>query len=355
MSIFQKTCPECTATNSKDAISCECGYAFDPEAVARADPTEYALQQDQLYRDYLAARIVQAEAELAVAREMAHTDPESTYKASTALLAEQALNSLRAEMKQLSLRISSSPPRRSANAGQRAPRPPSAPVPVQRPNPPAVVSKAVSSPVRKIAAAPHAAPVKAPIARVEPPIQRQPMPPAAGKPKAAPPPQKAVPAAHAAATRHASTAPQEPRRPIATAPAVRAQPTPPKAPPSPAGGAQRRKAESIASRPNEDFRRLQSQKAEAITRSKGAPRQTVPAAKPPRQAAPANIPPVVSSKKGSTQECPNCTAVLAANQVRCTCGYTLARPGEEVPALALDATALAILTDGISFNSNRRR
>lgn len=59
--------------------------------------------------------------------------------------------------------------------------------------------------------------------------------------------------------------------------------------------------------------------------------------------------------KEATQECPSCTATVPVSRERCNCGYTFAKPTEQVPALTLDAGALAILTEGIKPNNPSRR
>jgi len=100
MSIFTKDCPQCTAPNPTSAVRCACGHCFDPEAVTdKKAAVEVAIHEERLYHDYLAARVVQAEAEYEVARADAIADPGDTYKAAQALAAEQALNSARAELR----------------------------------------------------------------------------------------------------------------------------------------------------------------------------------------------------------------------------------------------------------------
>lgn len=358
MNIFQKSCPECAASNPADAISCECGYAFDPEALAGADPAVYAHEQDRLYRDYLAARVAQAQAELAVARELADAEPENTYKASGALLAEQAVNALQAEMKQLSLRISAAPARPAPKPAVRAtPKPP----PTRAtPAPPVTPTRQQKPPQPAPAVAPksRAAP-QVPAHRAEPPKARHA--PAARAPAGAgtqsnsrPAPPAAPPSRPAVAQARQKAAPgmrakAAPTPPSATAP--KNSPKPPAQATSPGNGAPRIPETASSARPDDSFRRLQNRKAEAIAQSK-----TLPAATPHQPPSPpADVPPLALTKKNPTQECPNCTASVAASLTRCTCGYILSHPGEEVPAVALDATALAILTDGISFNSSNRR
>jgi hypothetical protein len=384
MSIFQKHCPECAAPNANGAISCNCGYCFDPEALASADPSAYADQQDHLYRDYLEARIAQAESELIVAREQANTDPSNTYKASGALLAAQSLNALLAEMKQLSSHISSAPPVRRPSVVARpvAGVPPISTsvkiTPVARPNAPltpktlpapamarkqtariatpAVAAKALPKPISKPLAA--AARAKAPSWRNAP---------KAAVPKKAPNPLAAIVSkAKAAVIARAATPDKKvatalPRKPVPV-PARREIPKaakPVEIARPPINGQHRAVAPSVSHRPDESFRRIQAQKADAITRPKtpSTPPQHPSANKPAPQRPPADIPPVTLLKQTAmTHECPNCTASVAADQARCTCGYVLSSPGQEVPAVSLDATALAILTEGISFFSpNRRR
>jgi len=289
MSIFKKDCPECATPNPADAISCRCGYCFDPDALVRTNPDAYAHQQDRLYRDYLAARIAQAEAELAVARRLASEDPESTYKASSALLAEQALNALRAEMREVVSRLAAA---RAARGG--ASPAPQAPVR----EPPERTAKGPAPAAAPSRAAPSSAP--RPIRAARPPT---------------PPP---APSA---------TTPRTPPAPK--------QPTP---------------AAAMSSRPSEKFRRLQAQRAEAIARARAAapkpPR--APADVAPKAPVKRNAPP-----PPPMQECPNCTASVPADRTRCGCGYTLSRAAQEVPPITLDAGALAILTEGIAALKNR--
>lgn len=377
MSIFQKHCPECAAPNASDTISCKCGYCFDPEALAGADPSAYANQQDHLYRDYLAARIAQAEAEMIVAREQANAEPGSTYKASSALLAEQSLNTLQAELRQLALRISAAPPMRRSSVVAKpiaAPPPVSTPVriaPVARmPTPltlkaatPATTPKAMAPPAARSKVSPaRAIASKPPTTRTKWPGWRNAL--KAALPRKAPTAPMAIESkAKAAVVQHAAPVSRKaaaplPRKaaPLSAKPAAPAKRVEVAAP---VNGERGPATPSVTRQPDESFRRLQSQRADAITRAKTSPAAAKPApsmSQPATQTPSADIPPLVLLKQTPMQECPNCTASVAADLTRCTCGYVLSSPGEEVPAVALDATALAILTEGISFfSSNRRR
>ena len=344
MNIFQKDCPECAAPNSVSASRCRCGYCFEADAGVSHDTNEYAQQQDRLYRDYLAARIAQAEAELIVAREQSKADPASTYKASGALLAEQALNALQAEMKQIALRIPATPP-------PRRPVPAPAPRPAQhRTAAPGSQASVATKPTTTM----HAA-ATPPAPRSTTKIANTP-----AVVVAAPVPQSKLRSATPVITPPPNTTPraQTPTRGIKTAATV---PTPTplarKAPPPPIA--------RPSAKPNESFRRAQARKADAIAQSKAvasqppAPVAKSVTARPSTERAPADIPPIAAAPvvvaKTAKQDCPNCTASVAADAQRCGCGYTFARVSEQVPALTLDATALAILTEGISALGTTRR
>src|SRR5690606_19030271 len=244
MSIFKRDCPECAAANPPDALLCRCGYCFDPDRLAQTDPEAYARQQERLYREYLRARLVHAQAQLQAAREAARAEPGDRARAVALRAAEAGVAALRNELRECDRRVPAVP---AADAARKA-----------------VQAKQTPPPAR-------------------------PRPPAQGAhPRPAPPP--------------------GPR---------------------------------VSARPDARFRAAQAHKAEALVRAAAAasgPRRVAPGAT--RHAVLASR---VAAKGSGTQVCPNCTATLAADAERCRCGYALGRPGEAVPALKLDAGALAIL------------
>lgn len=227
MSIFEKDCPQCASPNPVRAARCRCGYCFDPE---RLPETDAAAQEERLYRDYLAARMVQAEAALTVARSEVSADPESQVKAAQALLAEQALNAVRAELRALTTRAArhatpptgrvpapeaqtrTPPPRRAEAAKNRvvdAPTPPPTPSPkpvVRTPQPTPTAATEKPGPVFRAAQAIKAEgvmqtkkvePKRAPAKKVAPPAP-------GAQPQAAPPAPavaKPLPSAPAKATK----------------------------------------------------------------------------------------------------------------------------------------------------------
>lgn len=388
MSIFKKDCPECAVSNSIEAMRCRCGYCFDPDALAGADAAAYAEEQSRLYQDYLGARIVQAESELTVAREQAKADASNTYKAAAALLAEQALNALRAEMKQLAARLPAKRPATAAVAAAPARR--SAATETQY-----VAKSPLPTPMnlpRTQALRAHTAPAG---------FGKQPDV-APSKPAAYAPP---APAAIAKATPSASASASAKAKPASPATVKTGSAPGRKNTMPPAAG---RSAPAKASaQPNARFRNLQAQKADAIAKLRAfapvakvkralssvaatlapAPAAVAPPAPAPVQKQTRECPSCTatvasdrekcrcgyafskatqempgislavlkSAGKEAAQECPSCTASVPVGRERCNCGYTFAKPTEQVPALTLDAGALAILSEGIKPNNPPRR
>jgi len=363
-----------------DAVRCDCGYCFDPDALGGNDATEYAEEQDRLYLDYLAARVVQAEAEMIVAREQANADSSNTYKSAAALVAEQALSTVQAEMSQLSARVRARPVRpAAAKPAARVSRP------AFTPNAPShkTQAKANNSGERKHEAARFAAPK--PSSSTKHGRSQDAIFPESEKTAIAKPFSKPHVLAKSVET-----------KPRATTYTAKATST-------------RHDGESKStSIPNSSFRSLQSRKAAAIARAQPiAPAPTLddtlgaPAKRP--EPMPHSDTPVFRGQSKATtqdcpscgatlaldatrcrcgylfkhvtdmpalaseapiafapldregmQECPNCTATVSAHVTRCNCGYTFSYATEQVPALSLDATALSILSDGVGRTSRRR-
>lgn len=169
MSIFTKDCPQCAAPNPTSAVRCACGHCFDPEAVTdKKAAVEVAIHEERLYHDYLAARVVQAEAEYEVARTDALADPSDTYKAAQALAAEQALNTARAELRAQAQKTS-----RLKKLTVRTAPPPRAAVPRVKPHAKpkhAAPARAPSKPVTVPIAKPVITAVKKPTPKAPPAI-----------------------------------------------------------------------------------------------------------------------------------------------------------------------------------------
>ena len=308
MSIFQKDCPQCAAPNPVSAALCACGHCFDPEAVTdKKAVVEVAIHEERLYHDYLAARVIQAEAAYEVARADADVDPDDTYKAAQALSAEQALNTARAELRiqaQKTSRLKRPPARIASVAATTA----AAPRPTMKSRMPKRKSAAHTPPART--AKPNNAPVPS------------------AKPSMAPRP----------IARSISVKPVTMPAPVAMRPAPTpiAKPIPPTA--APVAAIPAASMAKPATRPSEAFRARQAKKAEAIVRS--APMSSLPA--PIAPPAPA----IVAAPKrpeATTKECPNCTAAVPLKTDQCRCGFGFRSPSMEMAPLSLDAGALAIL------------
>ena len=61
MNIFQKDCPQCAARHAGYTPGCACGYSFGPQRMEGAvEALELVAEEEQLYLDYLGARLEQA-------------------------------------------------------------------------------------------------------------------------------------------------------------------------------------------------------------------------------------------------------------------------------------------------------
>lgn len=81
-SIFQKVCPSCMITLSLDNKQCPCGHAFDTNNAGESTPSseEIRLNAEELYENYLAARVEQAVKSAKVAQADFARDPGNPKK-----------------------------------------------------------------------------------------------------------------------------------------------------------------------------------------------------------------------------------------------------------------------------------
>jgi hypothetical protein len=98
-SIYHKACPSCAALVAVEATQCECGYTFDA-ALESADfeTQDVSVQERELMREYLNARIAQAVDELTSVQTMLATDPKNLQTADRLMKAYVALHQLRREL-----------------------------------------------------------------------------------------------------------------------------------------------------------------------------------------------------------------------------------------------------------------
>ena len=82
MSIFTKSCPRCAADNAAEAERCVCGYVFDGNVTSDSYAAiELALQEAELYSEYLKARLQQTHEAAEVAAADAQRSPGDADKA----------------------------------------------------------------------------------------------------------------------------------------------------------------------------------------------------------------------------------------------------------------------------------
>lgn len=94
-SIYQKSCPACGAMVSRDTKRCGCAYSFEEVNQDTQLPEEQALQDEELFAAYLAARVDQAVATVESARAELAADRGNSRKAARLLQAVQDALTLR--------------------------------------------------------------------------------------------------------------------------------------------------------------------------------------------------------------------------------------------------------------------
>jgi len=96
-SIYQKPCPACGMVVSIDAKSCDCGYSFESPGNSDLLSEEQALQEEELFEAYLAARVEQVVAAVESARAELMADISNQRKADKLLRTVQDALTLRDE------------------------------------------------------------------------------------------------------------------------------------------------------------------------------------------------------------------------------------------------------------------
>jgi hypothetical protein len=96
-SIYQKSCPACGMVVSTGAKRCDCGYAFGCSDETALLPEEQALQEEELFEAYLAARVDQTVTKVESVRTELAADPANLRKADHLLKVVQEALILRDE------------------------------------------------------------------------------------------------------------------------------------------------------------------------------------------------------------------------------------------------------------------
>jgi len=78
LSIFEKNCPLCGSELPVSAEGCGCGFSFEPNSLEEsAQELEIAVQDEQLYSNYLSARAIQTKEAIESAKIVLERDPEN--------------------------------------------------------------------------------------------------------------------------------------------------------------------------------------------------------------------------------------------------------------------------------------
>jgi len=372
-SIFQKVCPECMATVPLDTRECICGHLLDHDDTdAALTSEEIRLKAEELYENYLGARVDQAAKAVQTAQADFARDPSSEIKsdhvASTINELQMAESELAAQSARVAEMKKAIPPKTR----------PAVPVPVASPAKKRVAAlKAVATTpqariTRKpipvltevVAAAPprprhepkavtapkHAAKV---IAMAEAPPRPKHEPKAVTQPKqtvrvVTPVPEKSPVIAMAEAPPRLKHEPKTVTQPKQKVRVV--TPVPEK---SPVIAATPGKPDFVppvqSATPNPAFRQAQAARAEKILRAKSAPVPSV--VKPVKEETrmmpvvepePAQTTPIITAKSAprlysprDKKDCPNCTASVVIAAARCRCGYEFPSSEQLIPALTM--------------------
>jgi len=312
------------------SLHCSCGYRFDGSPTTSHDQ---AAQDEQLYLDYLAARVAQAAEALDFARAAAQREPESHALAAEVIAAEQSLRTARAEHAEQEARTRAA--RQQAIASTSFIRPAPAVVRPTHPEPVMPSSAAASLPApRPEVVSAASTPIDAKSNSVQKPksLPRQTAATLAAKAKALRPKHRVA----APAINGRSAAGQKAPAPRPTRAAPHVQPT--AVPPAPFRAKQAARAEKVVERqrgvPNA------MPKAPLAAARAPAPATVVAHTQPKSVAAP-GIRAAAPLPSTPTKPCPSCGNRLPVNAKRCGCGYEVS-DGPDLPGLSASPAAVAV-------------
>ena len=302
-SIFQKVCPGCMATVPLDTRECSCGYHLDHDDTDTAlTSEEIRLKAEELYENYLGARVEQAAKAVKTAQAEFVRDPSNPDKSDRVASAIREVQMAESALATQSARVVEMK---------------KAFLPATRPPAPAQVTASVKKRIATLR--PAAIKPSAQVARKAAPV-------VTNATVVAPVPTRAKhqDKTAQAASKSTSTPPPAPRKPD-NAPSAQ------------------------TATPNPAFRQAQAAKAEKILRAKNTqPTPVVMAVKeeacvaPVAEPKPPQTTPVTTVKTAprlyaprDKKECPSCTASVASSAARCRCGYEFPSSEQLIPPLAI--------------------
>lgn len=99
MGIFDKTCPQCMATNSAATMRCTCGYLFNSADGDQKKLTlEVVAREEKLFEEYLEARVAQAIEAASIAARTALLEPHNDRRATEILRTKRAVEAAKIEL-----------------------------------------------------------------------------------------------------------------------------------------------------------------------------------------------------------------------------------------------------------------
>jgi len=132
-SIYQKPCPACGTAVSTGIKRCDCGYAFGYSDETALLPEDLALQEEELFEAYLAARVDQTVAKVESFRSELVADPANLRKANRLLEVVQEALILRDERDAQAAKTAQAREAAQAARGEIAPATPDVPIQSDRP------------------------------------------------------------------------------------------------------------------------------------------------------------------------------------------------------------------------------
>ena len=328
-SIFQKVCPECMATVPLDTRECSCGHQLDHDDTdAALTSEEIRLKAEELYENYLGARVEQATKAVKTAQAEFAREPSNPGKSEQVASTIREVQIAKSALATQSAHIAEMKKAMLSTARPAAPNP-------------------VATPARKRATA-----LKAVVTKPQARITRKPIPVLTEVVATAPAPVRPKHEAPKVATMvPAPVRPKLQAKVVATAPKKLPMPVATSRKPDIAPPVQ-------SATPNPAFRQAQAAKAEKIQRAKNT--QPAPVAKAVKEEArrvpvaePKPLVPVAEPKTlqitpnntaktaprlyapRDKKDCPNCTASVAIAAARCRCGYEFPSSEHLIPALAM--------------------
>jgi hypothetical protein len=309
VSIFSKICPRCAGENPVSGSRCQCGFVFDGSATTGSiEALDIALQETEVYAEYLQVRMLQAKeiAEVAIAEQA--RSPDDAAKSSAAAEANTEFKAAKKEYDEQMALVAQL--RRESLVSRDA-----------------ETHKAQAAAWAKAAQLASAKKLEQKNVAVAP---------------------KKTPASSAkpAATKVTKTAGSTP---APTRPVAAIKPATNQSAPSPA---MRQKMADAANCAAQRSRAQQAAQKPVAVQPKNTASAPMAAKKAPPRPAVTTQPKTLPRLNANEKECPNCTAVVPAKTQECKCGFGFAQGAEKMDGVGLSEEDRALLQQFQPANGN---